>query len=327
MGERVKYLDLAKGIGILLMLYQHSIPQHNLFRQELQAFVMPLFFVICGFLVWLKYGAGMSKAGTPLSENLKKRVRQLGVPYFLTGIVMIAFYAGLGLLSGSETNLSRNLIRIITLQGIDSLWFLPVYFFAEGLFLVLFSYFKRPSFYLILIGILFLLCIMVRFDGVPWPYALVVKTIMGVLFIAGGYIIASRELLGWMDWRSAMVLILLCLIGGYSNGFASFACFNNPILYLIDGLGLSVVLIYLCSKCDAISGFINEKFLFIGSHTLAILCINNLVLEILRLIDYHLTNNLLLRTGMIGNTVFFILLTLTCYYCIIFMMTFKKKYK
>lgn len=52
--KRHSYLDYAKGIGILLMLFQHSIPQHNLWRHYTQAFVMPLFFIVGGFLMFIK---------------------------------------------------------------------------------------------------------------------------------------------------------------------------------------------------------------------------------------------------------------------------------
>lgn len=83
--DRKKWLDIAKGIGIIAVVIGHSgSKEANL----LYWFHMPLFFVISGFLFkpcldWKS-----------LLSWVNKRVRQLLIPYisFLGLIVVVEFY-------------------------------------------------------------------------------------------------------------------------------------------------------------------------------------------------------------------------------------------
>jgi fucose 4-O-acetylase-like acetyltransferase len=76
--QRVDYLDVARGIAIICIILGHfRIGEINRF---VYTFDVPLFFMITGYFINEK---------TPVKEFVKRKVRTLIVPYFITGIVIL----------------------------------------------------------------------------------------------------------------------------------------------------------------------------------------------------------------------------------------------
>ncbi|MGN0161876.1 MAG: acyltransferase family protein [Lachnospiraceae bacterium] len=69
--KRLDFLDIAKGIGIILVLYSHSCG-FPIFGNAFVAFYMPLFFFVSGYV----YREGRTPA-----ENIKRKLKQLLLPY------------------------------------------------------------------------------------------------------------------------------------------------------------------------------------------------------------------------------------------------------
>ena len=301
--KRLHYLDYAKGIGILLMLFQHSIPQHNLWRLYTQSFVMPLFFVVGGFLLQYKEKNGKVLR---LSYNyIIKRLKQIGLPY-LIGSIILSFYLEFLSMSQGGHSICGNIYRIISLQGVQSMWFLPVYLFSELVFLILVN--KKNIVYLYSVFSLLLLLIIVRFEGSPWPFALLEKTVLGSLFFIGGYYIASFQLIRRPILYQVLFLFLGLICSSF-NGFASFAELHNPVLFFLSGFLLSAVVLYVSSLIEPNNSIVSRLLDFFGKNTLFILCTNNLIIETIRIIDYKLAGSVLLNHGMLGNFVMFLLLS------------------
>ncbi len=304
--KRVLFIDYAKGIAILLMLLQHSIPQHNFLRQVIQSFVMPFFFVAGGYIWNLKMVSGKEVGLSWV--YFKKRFKRLGVPYLLAGSVLVFFYGVLSIISGGHSVL-RNLIRLISLQGIDSLWFLPVYFCSEVLFLWVISFKDKRYQLSLIVAVPLLLMFLAQYDGLPWPYGLFESSLIGLVFFYIGYSFSCYRLEG----LNSIIVVILCilgLIGSYYNGFASFAKLNSPILFCLIGSILSIVLLAVCKWIES-SGLRATKFLsFWGRETLFILCTNNLIIESVRLMDHWVSNDWLLNHGMLGNFIMFMIISL-----------------
>lgn len=74
-GERKKYIDYAKGIGIILMIMGH-IGFGQKFDIWIHSFHMPLFFVISGVLY---------RKPDDMRQHIRKRIRSLLVPYTCWG--------------------------------------------------------------------------------------------------------------------------------------------------------------------------------------------------------------------------------------------------
>lgn len=123
MKNRLKYLDYAKGFAIILMLFAHTMTKENYIHRWIFAFHMPIFFIISGIILNRKFGGVTTLYD--LVILLKKRIFQLGVPYFVWGLLLILFYTSLEIISHSPINAINSFWKLVSLRGIDSLWFFP----------------------------------------------------------------------------------------------------------------------------------------------------------------------------------------------------------
>jgi len=156
--KRIPYLDVAKGIGILLVVAGHIYGGEN-FGTILYAFHVPLFIVISGMLI--QY----TKAQEQTIWNVaKKKCKSLIVPYILTEIIVLPLYMikyGHGL-SDLHWNIIDSLILYNT-KGIAT-WFLLHLFFAELIYLCIIKGVKKGWIIQIISIILFILSF-VKIEG------------------------------------------------------------------------------------------------------------------------------------------------------------------
>ena len=133
--KRLTYLDMAKGVGIFLVVLGHIEYIQEDTLKWISSFHMPLFFVIGGILAYVK-----RDEGRPFFSALAGKARGTLIPY-ASFTVMLLTLNTLGYLldSGSLTSsqLARQYVDAATGYGIHILWFLPAYFTAGALFLLL----------------------------------------------------------------------------------------------------------------------------------------------------------------------------------------------
>jgi polysaccharide biosynthesis protein PslL len=132
MSKRIEYLDIAKGIGILLVVLGHNdFEVISLFIQRMiYSFHMPLFFFLSGYFI---------NASVPFFDFFKKRFNALMKPFFFT-IFLIYFTS----VSFEKMGFNMAITRTVkSLYGsghyLDwvQLWFLP-HLFAVSLYAFLF---------------------------------------------------------------------------------------------------------------------------------------------------------------------------------------------
>ena len=125
--HRIDWIDLVKGFGIILVIYGHNLP---FLESYIYTFHMPLFFFISGLLhskKMLNYAI------------IKKRAKQILVPYFLWSMLLFLFWFFIGRKYGDSVNLdlsvSKNFLGIFYAQGGHEfmnwglpMWFLPAIF-------------------------------------------------------------------------------------------------------------------------------------------------------------------------------------------------------
>ena len=133
--RRLTYLDMAKGIGIFLVILGHIEYIREDTLKWISSFHMPLFFVIGGILAYEK-----REEGRPLFSALAARARGTLVPYAAFTIMLLTMntlehFLDPGALSGAQ--LARQYVDAVTGYGIHILWFLPAYFTAGAIFLLL----------------------------------------------------------------------------------------------------------------------------------------------------------------------------------------------
>ncbi len=128
MKERLRYLDISKGIAIICIVLLHYdngvIPlRANVF---IGSFMISLFYVTAG---WLD---SMKPSQTPFKTFLSRRWKQLGVPYLWWTALILAFDCILWACGYYNTYfIGREVYKSVVLRGIGTLWFLPAQFGGE----------------------------------------------------------------------------------------------------------------------------------------------------------------------------------------------------
>ncbi len=126
-GSRVSWVDTARGIGIILVVYAHVLRGHLPLGADpgvawataqdafIYSFHMPLFFVLGGLFLWQSIGRGRWRF-------VKERRWQMVYPYLLWSVIA----AGLEVIMSRFVNtpLSWRNIAMIPVEPIEQYWFI-----------------------------------------------------------------------------------------------------------------------------------------------------------------------------------------------------------
>ena len=133
--KRLDYLDMAKGVGIFLVVLGHIEYIQEDTLKWISSFHMPLFFMVGGILAYVK-----REEKKPFFTALAAKARGTLIPYVSFTLMLLAMNT-IGCLTdpGSLTvpQLARQYVDSVTGYGVHILWFLPAYFTAGALFLLL----------------------------------------------------------------------------------------------------------------------------------------------------------------------------------------------
>lgn len=133
--QRLDYLDMAKGVGIFLVILGHIEYIQESTLKWIFSFHMPLFFVVAGILAYVKREEKRS-----LKEAIRKRAKGTLVPYLSFSLILLTmstldFFFFPDRITGEA--LGQQFLDMATGYGIHILWFLPAYFLGNVFFLVL----------------------------------------------------------------------------------------------------------------------------------------------------------------------------------------------
>lgn len=128
--ERRKDLDFAKGVGILLMVLGHCYSEGNgaYILRWLYSFHMPLFFIIPGIV----YGLYRRHTTNTFWTITKKKAKRLLIPYFFFATMTAIALCVLG--RRTLADFGAYMWRIVTLQGVNAMWFIPCFLAVELIF-------------------------------------------------------------------------------------------------------------------------------------------------------------------------------------------------
>ena len=278
MKNRVKYFDIARGVGIILVIIGHVqfIPEG--LQIFISSFHMPLFFIMSGMLTYI---AGGGKK--PLGKTAGKKLFSIMLPYLCYSVLDIIAY----LIYSSITHTGDGMVTVgtyikqtLTLYGISVEWFLPALFGAELIFLSLLKLMPSAAAFALCGGLAFAVPTLhihinewnaafgATLDGSAlYLFVLaVLRMAIGSFFVAAGYIIQSiisyleskngREASPWFLMLCGIILFCICAALGGANGVVDlhFLVFGNPVLYALSALSGSLALIAICrcleSCCD-----------------------------------------------------------------------------
>ena len=128
--DRLNYLDVAKGIGILLVVLGHHLSGFDLLTTWIYSFHMPIFFIISGWLYSHK------RPGDNIRAFAAKKSRSLLYPYVVFSVLVLAWKYLLYFLldTAPEEGFREIWLKTVSTYGYHALWFLPTLFCQRTFF-------------------------------------------------------------------------------------------------------------------------------------------------------------------------------------------------
>lgn len=113
--EQWKWVDIAKGIGIILVFLGHfNIP--DTLRAEIYTFHMPLFFFLSGVVF---------NGHKPINRFLGDEAKRMIVPYYCWAFFyFVLFKLLVQIVRGQGVNIGKDVYTYLTMGRKDTIWFL-----------------------------------------------------------------------------------------------------------------------------------------------------------------------------------------------------------
>lgn len=279
--KRIDYLDIIKGIGIILVVFGHSHGNSEFESYKwITSFHMPLFFIVSGFLISTK-----DIKEIKFKEFLFKKSKSLLIPYFLFSLI----YLPLKIIV-FNLNISSAIIHsayIMILHGINAAWFLPCLFFVEILFYLSTRYISKDIVRMSLISIIYVGALLLSKANINLVVLIMIRVFVGLFYFSIGYY-GFKNIRNINISKSAIIIFFIVNIFlSLQNGAVDLYTikFNNPILYTIFSMTGSFSIILLIKRFKdyllkiKILSFIGQNSLVImGTHQIFILLIYNTAL-------------------------------------------------
>lgn len=188
--KRLDWVDVAKGITILLMVAGHtSIPETT--SKYIWSFHMPLFFFVSGFFY-------SEKKYKTFSSLFKRRLFTLLVPYVFFSVVVMLGYYGTVYWNPKELYLGWN--------GY-ALWFIPVLFMSEMLLYPFAKYIERPIIKITIIILMLCLSKLLAMLEIHLPFKIEAVS-LSCSFLFMGYVLKKIT----KKYLSSIWLILIAFL-------------------------------------------------------------------------------------------------------------------
>lgn len=260
--NRLLWLDVAKGMTILLMIVGHtSIP--GIISNFIFAFHMPLFFIASGWCTnWAKDNYG---------DFVLKKMRTLGVPFLVYSFFVISVASFIGYDS-------------ITLGGVITkgwegyaLWFVPVLFFSLLAAKSIMSFINRSWLRYAVCILLMLMGAFFRYRHIYLPWTLATVPYATCLVLLGS---SLRKFQEYIDrphlWILGSGLILTSII---SYQWRMDMAWNNiiPVVILTTGAIAGTVMMFSIASYVTRVPWVSKIFQAIGKETFIILAFSQIL--------------------------------------------------
>lgn len=281
-GNRIAWLDILRGIGIILMVYGHVCYSEYSYNW-INSFHMAIFFFAAGYVCKKR----------PVAEDIRHRCRSLLIPYFVFGVLTLLYWyfaerlykpsdetffqAFAGLLRGQFETISFNV----------PLWFIPCFFLTMVVYNLLMHCCAKRLVYA-LTAVVTIIYIFVPFSPCVWG---IDKIPRYLLFVAIGQICAGLGLDAAAErlhiaLKSVIFLMLLGIslfLSTYVNIVGGRSVMKNEIIgdggawfwFVTAGIG--------CAACVMLALIFKHNRLleYYGRGSMLVLCIHGAVYRIL----------------------------------------------
>lgn len=311
--ERIKWVDCAKGIAILLVLIGHTVYK-PLVRGSIFAFHMPVFFILSAYTI------SISASRNEYVNRLKKNFKSLIIPAICTflifrmGMYFVYDFAGFNI-----EKILHNIFNCVValfwscgyyynignwhIEPLGALWFMVVLFISKEIFEMII---RKTG-----MKVSGMICAILTIAGyllghfVIWlPFSIDIAFFV-MSFLWFGYTFKYLDINKHMYSRfiiSAIVFLMMLVISyRISNTYLELAVRKYPlfpICYLIAIIG-SMCLIYGCNIIDhwkrvSAINILYDKVCLIGRNSLYLYLIHVLDPIWFQYVSYHITNEWIL---------------------------------
>lgn len=271
-----EWIDVAKGIGILLVIIGHS-PFNPTIINIIFTFHMPLFFFMGGYLFnYSKY-----KKNTILFVS--KKAKRLVYPFFITNIIVITFLYyfikfhnspiknWIGIIYGNSAPLNPPNI-FTNIVNVPSWYLLSLFCSFIILYIIAYSFEKYGLLYSIFLCCFFTLIgfTISKFVFLPWGLDI---AFVSMIFMFSGYLANKYVFMPKIQIKNYIFIILIFFIVIEINGRVDMntRLYKNLLLFIIGGLLGTYLTIDLSKRINRKESFLFRSLTYLGKNSIIIL--------------------------------------------------------
>lgn len=317
--ERVEFIDIFRGIGILMMIMGH-IGFGGEFDYFIHAFHMPMFFFISGYFYKQK--------DISIKKFIIQKSKTLLIPYITFGLFHYGIWCGINLIKDTPINLNPLLHLLFEntneLPIAGALWFLTSLFFVDITYFIMKKFIKNEviiSIFIFIIAILGCLAINILPFRLPWALDTAFVGI-GLYHIAQLMKIHMRNkyiyTLFHMRWFQCLFWGVVCCILIFTNGYINMRIgrysiiplfWINAIMAILIGWNISRFIEKISVKCSILK-MTSLWLKNVGKNSIIYVCLNQLVIYV-----YNIFANYILIPQIVNKIIELILVMFILYIC------------
>lgn len=278
--DRINWIDVAKGITIVLMIIGHSVTFGSLTRNIIYSFHMPLFFVLAGYTL----------SNNDLYSSTKKDFKRLIVPIFIT-LMIDALLSIVILKSSVFSAILFNLYKLVwgncdnygpnegalystEFIGLFVLWFFIALFLGKVFYRMMCNKIKKHRMIILLV----MSFIAMEIGTVIWlPYCIDLIPIV-MVFLEFGQLLKNKADMECKKWSvvgvAALFLWIYFVVEEDIYIEIAARIYKGSVLGILVAFLGCIVMIQVSQSVENLC--ISKPFIFFGRNSLDLVCIHYL---------------------------------------------------
>ena len=322
MNERIEYVDIAKGLGMLTIIWGHIVLT-GITNSFVYAFHIPLFFFMSGMMY--------NKEKYPYFKDFfVSRIKSLLIPYSIYSVLTWIVWAIFSLVKGGDVDLFAPLLQTIVAQGSGGflvhnvpLWFVTCLFMVEMIYYFISKLNNIVNLLVCLVCTIVGVLMMqpnVFFDFRLLPWNLEVAMAAMIFYSVGNLFVSKvthQKFIDFVKTRKGISLLItivsfaLLLLGAKFNGHVSMGSttLGNPWVFYGAAFCGIVFMLFLCIATSlSFNDRVLKPILWFGKRSFDAMAIHNPIKGIIvSIISAFISNNIY-----VGIVAFVLTLAITC---------------
>ena len=274
--QRLDYIDILKGIGILFVIFSHSGAEGWL-MDRMGDFFVPLFFVASGYTFTFRQ--------QPFGSSLARRAGRLLKPYFFFSLLLLLLYKRFSWLDVIGVVYSRYCLfpyhtanNVFLMGGGNPpLWFLTSMLTAFVPFFFIVK-FEKQARWILLFFVLFTFGCQYLPVLLPWGADTMCLT---AAFMYTGFLLRRKAFLfeksPYIFCFIAVAFVAVCLYNG-SDNLSVREYGRSFLLYYLASSLAAIVLMWLSKQIE--NSFLSGLLVSLGRHSLVVFCVQMFLLRL-----------------------------------------------